>query len=274
MIKVGTLMTPWSKLYGIYTQQELKKEANLDAQIVYYRSDKDLFDALLLGEIQLTPKGLKDLPTTLPEGINIAALSERGVVANTLFLSIKNKEEKNLFGLKSNAKVWINSEINRAQMQTFRDDLVFEVKDLSPMEAIDALREDTYDACVLTASTIDIVGLNSDEFHTIQFSPKEFITEPGQSVVTFLTAEEDIKTRKAMKQFHHKNVALVTNVERQVKQLFKDKDVAAYCQHDAGGNYHLWAAAIIKGELKRTRLSHSTSFELAERCFETLNQNE
>jgi porphobilinogen deaminase len=273
MIKVGTLMTPWSKLYGIYTQQELKKDANLDSQIVYYRSDKDLFDALLLGEIQLTPKGLKDLPTTLPEGVNIAALSERGIVANTLFLSIKNKEEKNLFGLKSNAKVWVNSDINRAQMYTFRDDLVFEVKDLSPMEAIDALREDSYDACILTAVTIDIVGLNSDEFQTVQFSPKEFITEPGQAVVTFLTAEEDISTRRKIKPFHHKNVALVTNVERQLKKLFNDKDVAAYCQHDAGGNYHLWAAAIVNGALKRTRLSHSTSFELAERCFDALNQN-
>ena len=272
MIKVGTLMTPWSKLYGIYTQQELKKEANLDSQIVYYRTDKDLFEALLLGEIQLTPKGLKDLSATLPEGINIAALSDRGVVANTLFLSIKNKEENNLFGLKSNAKVWVHSEINRAQMQTFRDDLVFEVKDLSPMEAIDALRDDTYDACVLTAATIDIVGLNHDEFQTVQFSPKEFITEPGQAVVTFLTAEEDIKTRRTLKQFHHKNVALVTNVERQLKRLFNDKDVAAYCQHDAGGNYHLWAAALINGKLKRTRLSHSTSFELAERCFEALNK--
>jgi porphobilinogen deaminase len=273
MIKVGTLMTPWSKLYGIYTQQELKKDANLDSQIVYYRSDKDLFDALLLGEIQITTKGLKDLPTTLPEGVNIAALSERGVATNSLFFAIKNKEEKNLFGLKTNAKVWVNSEINRAQMQTFRDDLVFEVKDLSPMEAIDALREDTYDACILTTVTIDIVGLNSDEFHTVQFSPKEFITEPGQAVVAFLTAEEDITTRKTIKQFHHKNVALVTNIERKVKQLFNDKDVVAYCQHDAGGNYHLWAAAIINGKLKRTRLSHSTSFELAERCFDALNQN-
>jgi porphobilinogen deaminase len=274
MIKVGTLMTPWAKLFGIYAQREFKRAANLDSQIVYYRSDKDLFDALLLGEIQIIPKALKYLPTALPEGVNIAALSQREVVANSLFLSIKNKDENNLFSLKSNAKVSVNSEINRAQMQTFRDDLVFDVKDLSPLVAIDALREDTYDACVLTATTINVVGLNHEEFHTVQFSPKEFITEPGQSVVAFLTAKEDITTRKMMKQIHHKNVAMVTNVERRVKQLFNDKDVVAYCQHDAGGNFHLWAAAIINGELKRTRLSHSTSFELAERCFEALNQNE
>jgi hydroxymethylbilane synthase len=272
MIKIGTLMAPWAKLFGIFAQREFKRDANLDSQIVYYRSDKDLFDALLLGEIQIAPKGLKDLPTTLPEGINIAALSEREVVANSLFLSIKNKDENNLFSLKRNAKVWVNSEINRAQMQTFRDDLIFEVKELSPMEAIDALRDDAYDACVLTATTINVVGLNMEEFHTVQFSPKEFITEPGQSVAAFLTAEEDIKTRKLMKQIHHKNVALVTNVERQLKKLFNDKDISAYCQHDAGGNFHLWAAALVNGELKRTRLSHSTSFELAERCFEVLNK--
>jgi porphobilinogen deaminase len=272
MMKIGTLMAPWAKLLSVAAQGEMKKVANLDTQIVYYRSDKDLFDALLLGEIQIAPKGLKELPTTLPEGINIAALSERQVVANSLFFSTKNKDENNLFSLKSHAKVWVNSEINRAQMQSFRDDLLFTVQDLSPMEAIDALREDTYDACVLTTKTTDVVGLNHEEFHSIQFSPKEFVTEPGQSVAAFLTAEEDIKTRKILKQIHQKEVALVTNVERQLKKFFNDKDVAAYCQHDSGGNFHLWAAALINGVLKRTRLSQSTSFELAERCFEALSK--
>jgi porphobilinogen deaminase len=270
MMKIGTLMAPWAKLLSVVAQGEMKKVANLDTQMVYYRSDKDLFDALLLGEIQIVPKGLKELSTTLPEGINIAALSERQVVANSLFLSTKNKDENNLFSLKSHAKVWVNSEINRAQMQSFRDDLVFTVQDLSPMEAIEALREDAYDACVLTTKTTDVVGLNHEEFHSVQFSPKEFVTEPGQSVAAFLTAEEDITTRKILKQIHQKDVALVTNVERQLKKLFNDKNVAAYCQRDAGGNFHLWAAAIINGALKRTRLSHSTSFELAERCFEKL----
>jgi hydroxymethylbilane synthase len=272
MIKIGTLMTPLLKLMSVLAQGEMKRVADLDAQIVYYRNDKDLFEALLLGEIQIAPKGLKDLPTTLPDGVVIAALSRRDVVANSLFFSVKNKEENNLLGLKSHAKVWVSSEINRAQMQSFRDDLVFDVQDLSPMEAIDALRADTCDACVLTTKTTDVVGLNHDEFHTVQFSPKEFITEPGQSVAAFLTAQEDVTTRKILRLVHDKNVALSTNVERQLKKLFNDKDVAAYCQHDAGGNFHLWAAAIVNGELKRTRLSQSTSFELAERCFDLLNK--
>jgi porphobilinogen deaminase len=273
MIKIGTLMSPWEKLFGIYAQREFKRDANLDSQISYYRTETELFKALLVGEIQVVSKALKELPTTLPKGVNIAALSQREVTANCLFLSTKNKDDNNLFGLKNNARVWVKSEINRAQLASFRSDLTIEIADLSPTEAIDALREDVYDACVLTATTISAVGLNEEEFHTIQFSPKEFITEAGQSVAAFLTAEEDIVTRKLMKQIHHKNVALVTNVERQLKQLFDDKDIAAYCQHDAEGNFHLWAAALVDGTLKRTRLSHSTSFELAERCFERLNQN-
>jgi porphobilinogen deaminase len=273
MMKIGTLMTPWAKLFGIYTHRELKQNLDLDTQIAYYHSETELFNALLLGEVQAVPMGLKDLPTTLQKGINIAALSNRDTVAYALLSLVKNKDEHDLFNLKNNARVWVHSDIDKAQMQQFRSDLIIEINNLSPTEVIEATREGVYDAFVFTVVTVEALGLREDEFSTVKFSPKEFVTEPGQGVVALLTSEEDISTRKILKQIHQKEVALVTNVERQLKKLFADKDVAAYCQHDAGGNFHLWAAAIINGELKRTRLSHSTSFELAERCFEILNQN-
>jgi hydroxymethylbilane synthase len=272
MMKIGTLMTPWAKLFGIYTHRELKQELDLDTQIAYYHSETELFNALLLGEIQTVSMGLKDLPTTLPNGINIAALSNRGSVAYALLSLVKNKDDHNLFNLKSNARVWVHSDIDKAQMQQFRPDLILEVNNMSPIEVIEATREGIYDGFVFTVVTIEALELREEEFFMVKFSPKEFITEPGQGVVALLTSEEDIPTRKILKQMHHKEVALVTNIERRVKQLFNDKNVAAYCQHDAGGNFHLWAAAIVNGDLKRTRLSHSTSFELAERCFEVLNK--
>jgi porphobilinogen deaminase len=273
MMKIGTLMTPWAKLFGIYAHRALKQEIDLDTQIAYYHSETELFNALLLGEIQTISIGLKDLPTTLPNGINIAALSDRGSVAYALLSLAKNKDEHSLFNLKSNARVWVHSDIERVQMQQFRSDLILEINNLSPIEVIEATREGIYDAFVFTIVTIEALELREDEFSIVKFSPKEFVTEPGQGVVALLTSEEDIPTRKILKQMHHKKVALVTNIERRVKQLFNDKNVATYCQHDASGNFHLWAAAIINGELKRTRLSHSTSFELAERCFDVLNQS-
>ena len=60
------------------------------------------------------------------------------------------------------------------------------------------------------------------------------------------------------------------NIERKLKKLFEDKDIAAFCEKDANENYHLYAAALVNDNVKRCRVSQSTFFELAETAFNKL----
>ena len=272
MLTIGVVMNPWTKLFGVYCQQGLRDYAGVESLIAYFRTENELFFALNAGEIHVAPVSLKDFPTKLPAGIVIAALSHREQTANCLVIPKQFVDENEMLSLKKNARIFTHIDINTYQLRSFREDLQVETKhQVTPVEAINTLRTENFDAFVTTTATVKALNLQESEFKIITFSPKEFVTEPGQAIAAFLTAEDDLTTRRLLKKVHDPSVSMVTNIERKLKQLFDDQDIAAYCEMDTSHHFHVWAAAIIKGKLCRTRVSQSASFELAERCFEALH---
>ena len=273
MLTIGVIRKDaWAKMFGIYTQQLIKDKTTLDAVIVYFDSEKDLMNALSAGKVAVVPRPMRELSITLPNGIVITAVSERQMTSQSLIIPKKNTDENQLLFLKQHAKVNLQNDISRLQFIEFRADLVAETHDLTPLQSIEKLNQGDFDACVIPSISVQVMALSSDDCTIIPFSPKELITEPGHGITAFLTAADDLTTRRQLKVLHTPSVSALSNVERRLKQLFNDTDIAAYCEKDRANNYHLWAAAIINNELKKTRLSQSTHFELAERCFEKLNQ--
>ncbi len=265
-LAIGVFMHPWTKLHGIYAQQQLKEQAETDTVLAYYPYKRELTQALLNGSIQVICTALRELPTKLPKGIVIGALSSRIPSSNCLVVSPNALDDTQLFSLKENAKVWVNSEINKAQLASFRPDLTIEVSNLEITDIYKSMTEGKHDACLLPASMIQILDIDDSVYTVISFSPKEFTPEAGQGVVAYLVAENDLPTRRILKQVHNRATAQLTNVERKIKSLFKDDNIAAYCEKDKVGNFHVIAATIVDNQLKTTRLSQSTSFHLAENC--------
>ena len=271
MLTIGVSMNAWSKSYAFLAQQELIKYG-AETAIAYFYHEKDLNQALLSGEIQLISTPLSQLPTSLPQGITIAALNDRCSAAHNLVIHFKAIEEAETLFLRKNAHVCVSLAIEKAQLAAIRPDLVIERKDQTPIDMLTDLNANLYDACLIPASTNRVFDYDETEFKIISLSPKEFVPIVGRGVVAFLTAEDDLATRRFLKTLHHPSVSAVTNIERQVKWLFNDENIAAYCQQDGSRNYHLWAAALVDGNLKKTRLSQSTHLGLAERCKEILMQ--
>jgi hydroxymethylbilane synthase len=265
-LAIGVFMHPWTKAQGIYAQHQLKESAETDTILAYYPYKRELTQALLNGTIQIVCTALRDLPTTLPIGIVIGALSVRFPVSNCLVIAPNALDNTQLFSLKLNAKVWVNAPINKAQLLAFRPDLDIHVTDTEPLDNYKLMIEGKYDACLLTSSIVPIFDIDESKYKIITFSPKEFIPEAGQGVVAYLVAESDVPTRRILKQLHHPAVAQVTNVERKIKRLFNDENIAAYCEKDAFGNFHIRAVTTVDNQLKTIRLSQSTSFDLAENC--------
>jgi hydroxymethylbilane synthase len=273
MLTIGVIRKDaWAKMFGIYTQQLIKDKIAIDAVIVYFDSEKDLINALYAGEVAVVPRPMRELSTTLPNGIVITAVSERQVTSQSLIIPKKNSDVNQLLSLKPHAKVSVQNDISRLQFLEFRADILAETRDLTPVQSIEKLNQDDFDGCVIPSISVRVMALSSDDYTIIPFSPKELITEPGHGITAFLTAADDLTTRRQLKVLHTPSVSALSNVERRLKQLFNDADIAAYCENDKAHNYHLWAAAIINNELKKTRISQSTHFELAERCFEKLHQ--
>ena len=273
ILTIGVFMNPWAKSYAFLAQQELIKSINIETNIAYFYHEKELNQALLSGEIQIVCTPLSKLPTALPQGIAIAALLERSIAATNLVIHLNAVDTDKVLFLKENAKVSVFSALEKAQLAAIRHDLMIEIIDQTPIERLNDLRNNAYDACFIPASTNRVFDYDQTEYKIVSLSPKEFVTQAGCGVAALLAAEDDLTTRRLLKKLHHPMVALATNVERQVKKLFNDTDISAYCQLDAAKNYHLWAAALINGNLCKTRLSQSTHLSLAERCKEVLIEN-
>ena len=280
-IKIGSVMHPWTKLFAVYAQMTLH-EGHIESTLVHFRTEAEMYQALQMGDIDAVPMTLKDLPTTLPKGIAISGLTERELPKMCLIfltppppsegLRGGNEEStEGLSALKTDARIVAATELQRAQMQSLLPEAVVEVRVGTPLEAIKLLRKGEFDAILTTMLTVKAISLNTEEWAVAPFSPREFVPEAGQGVACLLVNEDDLATRRRFKKWHHRDVAELTNVERTLKKMFHDRDIAAHCERDRASNFHLSAAALVGGELRKTRVSQSTTFGLAERAFEELS---
>lgn len=272
LIKIGVFMNPWSKLYAYFAQKEIKRLTNAETVIAYFYHEKDLNQALLSGEIQLVCTSLCTLPTQLQKGVTIAALSERLNAAYSIVIDAPCVDMEKTLTIKEKAKVCVDSDINEAQLKDIRTDFDISVKEQTPIDTLNDLYSKHFEACLLPSASKYLFDINENDYKIVSISPKEFVPEAGRGVAAFLTAEDDITTRRLLKPLHHPKVSAVTNIERRVKNLFHDENIGAYCQKDDNNNYHLWAVALVDGVVRRARLSQSTHFEMAERCKDLLLQ--
>ena len=256
-LTVGLLKNSTNTPFVDVVHQTLRA-AEINVLIQYFDNQDAIQKAVVEGTIQTYACPLNLAPLTLPLGLVIAALSERKSAQNCLVT--KNTEGGVI------QKVLTNSDINRALMQYLNPDYVVETADLRPNESLEALNVGRFDAVILP----EFDTARTEGLHIQPFSVREFTPPAGQGVACFIAAEDDLPTRRLLKNAHHPSVSLLTNIERTVQKTLKDYSVNAYCERDRMGNYHLWAAALVNGELRKTRLSQSTTFGMAEKVCDQL----
>jgi hydroxymethylbilane synthase len=109
----------------------------------------------------------------------------------------------------------------------------------------------------------------------MELNPREFVPAPAQGVLAWQTHRDDLPTRRILKQLHHPEISAVTNIERRVLQLMDggcQLPLGVHATRDDAGNYHVFAACEIAGELRQAQISQSTSFGLAEKIVEQLQK--
>ena len=238
---------------------------------------KEIEDALLRGDVDMAVHSMKDMPTNSPEGLVITAVSYREDPADWLLIRKESVDTSLDLKLKKNAIVGTSSARRKAQMLDFRDDI--ELRDIrgNVPTRIEKLRKGDFDAILLAGAGVQRLKLDVSDLEVLQFNVREFVPAPAQGVLAFQTCVGDKDTRRILKKLHHSDVAKCTNIERKVLNLLDggcQLPMGAYCERDADGNYHLWVAKADAwdGEVKRIRLSSSTSFELAETAIKKLNE--
>jgi hydroxymethylbilane synthase len=236
---------------------------------------KEIEDALLKGEVDLAIHSMKDLPTTQPEGLRLAAVSYRDNPADWLLIRPEKLDLTQPLRLPPNAKVGSSSARRKAQLLDMRPDLeLLDIRGNVPTR-IQKLLDGGFDAIMLAAAGLSRLNLDLSGLELVKFNPKEFVPAPAQGVLALQIRAEDLILQKALLPLHHPRVSECTNIERGVLKLFGGgchMPLGVYCDQDAQGNYHVWAAVADawNAPLRRTRMSSGTSIGLAEKIVAAL----
>ncbi len=116
---------------------------------------KELEQAMLTGEIDIAVHSLKDMPTKLPEGLVLAAVTERFYPGD----GIVSPRYKTLAALPKGAKVGTSSLRRRAQILAFRPDLKIVSLRGNVNTRLKKLREENFDAIILAVAGLKRLGL-------------------------------------------------------------------------------------------------------------------
>ncbi len=222
---------------------------------------KELEEALLSGTIDLAVHSYKDLPTTSPPGLIIAALSEREDPSELLLINKDSVDLTRKFNLKSEALVGTSSPRRKSQILAFRKDVL--VKDLrgNVPTRLQKLRDKQYNAILLAKAGVDRLQLDLSDFHVEQILPEEFIPAPAQGVLALQIREDNRHLFDILqKSLHHPEVEDTVGVERKILNLFDggcQLPLGAYCIKEHN-KYMVWASKANSWNETPVRLFYET----------------
>ena len=169
---------------------------------------KEIEEALAAGRVDLAVHSLKDLPTELPAGFELAAITERED-ARDAFCS---REYAKIQDLPTNARVGTSSLRRQAQLKAIRADL-----DIHPLRGnvdtrLRKLEQGDYDAIILAAAGLKRLG----KIELVkQILPVEIMCPAaGQGALGIEIREGDVGTRNLLAFLNDTNARAATECER------------------------------------------------------------
>ncbi|MGB5965577.1 MAG: hydroxymethylbilane synthase [Sulfurimonadaceae bacterium] len=170
---------------------------------------KEIEETMLRGEAQIAVHSLKDVPTVMPDGLVLAAITEREDVRDAM-LSEKYTDLENL---PEGATVGTSSLRRRMHLARIRPDL--KIKDLrgNVDTRIRKLKEGEFDAIILAAAGISRLELLDSVEHIYPISLMEMIPAMGQGALG-IQCVDDPEVIKIAEQLEEEYSRIETTIER------------------------------------------------------------
>ncbi|MDP9455787.1 MAG: hydroxymethylbilane synthase [Actinobacteria bacterium] len=170
---------------------------------------RQLDEALIAGEIDLAVHSLKDVPTELPEGIVLAAISERHDPSDALV----SDGGWDLDDLPEGAVVATSSLRRRAQILHRRPDLeIVEIRG-NVDTRVRKMRDGAADALLLARAGLERLGLGRDVPHTV-LGPQTMLPAVGQGSLGVATLADHPLRGEIRAALNHEPSELAAHAER------------------------------------------------------------
>lgn len=169
---------------------------------------KEIEEALAAGHIDLAVHSLKDLPTELPKGFEIAAITERQDPRDAFCSRHYNKIED----LPNGARVGTSSLRRQAQLKAIRPDLEIHPLRGNVDTRLRKLEQGEYDAIILASAGLKRLGKTE---LIQQIIPAEIMCPAaGQGALGIEIREGDTKVRDLLAFLNDSNAHATTTCER------------------------------------------------------------
>lgn len=170
---------------------------------------KELEDAMSEGRIDLAVHSLKDLPTELPEGLHIGAISEREDVRDAL---VARNGIGSFNELPQGAIIGTSSLRRQAQIKAARLDLALLPVRGNVDTRLRKLDEGEFDAIILASAGLSRLGFA--ERITERLSAELVLPAVGQGALAIETRSDDERINKIVAAINHKETRLACEAER------------------------------------------------------------
>lgn len=176
---------------------------------------KELEDALLDSRVDFAVHSLKDLPTTLPDGLQLAAVSEREDARDALLVTPRlDKNVKTVGDLPVGSRVGTSSPRRASQLLHFRRDLAIVELRGNIETRIRKLDEGDYDAIVLATAGLARLGFEARIVERI--APSLMLPAVGQGALGIEARADDSNLARILEGVNHDPTRLATAAERSV----------------------------------------------------------
>lgn len=169
---------------------------------------KQIETALLDREVDMAVHSMKDLPTSLPDGLIIGAVPEREDSSDVLI----SKHNLDFFHLPEGAKIGTGSVRRRAQLLSVRRDIV--IKDIrgNVDTRLAKLKSEDFDAIILASAGLQRLGYG----HKITQRLPNSICLPavGQGALCIEIRAEDSELHDMVRNINHTESAVAVTAER------------------------------------------------------------
>ena len=166
---------------------------------------KEIESQILSGQIDLAVHSLKDLPTKIPDGLSIGAITRREDPRDCLVSKFKSLEN-----LPPKSRIGTSSLRRRAQILNLRPDLI--VEDLRGNVQTRLSKLDSLDGIILAVAGLTRLEL-ADRITEI-FSTDRFLPAVGQGALAIEIRSNDSETRKIVETLNHEKTSIETQAER------------------------------------------------------------
>ena len=165
------------------------------------------------GEIDAAVHSAKDLPSVLPEGLEIAAYAAR-IDARDV---IVNRWDLELAELPKGAKIGSGSPRRIAQIRAVRPDIQFVPIRGNIGTRLNMIDGRNYDGVLLAAA--GLIRLGSEDLITEYLTPNTCTSDPGQGALAVQARTDSRQIMELLKKFNHNPTYQAVSIERAVVRL-------------------------------------------------------